>query len=137
VAAVVVPYVALGGGSLEPTPVADPCVTRESPDSGELERVALSALDGAACELGTSREELVLGLRDEKAWDAFTADRHIARADAERAVQDGLQRAIAAAVAAGDIPDLAGSLIAGAVKSLQPWRILQTLERFRAFLPEG
>ena len=29
VAAVVVPYVALGGGSYEPTPVADPCIRRE------------------------------------------------------------------------------------------------------------
>ena len=56
VAAVVVPYVALGGGSYEPTPVADPCVKREWRDPGDLqavlEQVALSALDGAACELG-------------------------------------------------------------------------------------
>ena len=28
VAAVVVPYLALGGGRFEPTPVADPCETR-------------------------------------------------------------------------------------------------------------
>ena len=39
-----------------------------------LEQVALSALDGAACELGTSREELVLALRDEKSLDAFAAE---------------------------------------------------------------
>ena len=52
VAAVVVPYVALGGGSYEPTPVADPCIRREWRDPGDLqavlEQVALSALDGAA-----------------------------------------------------------------------------------------
>jgi hypothetical protein len=52
VAAVVVPYAALGGGSYEPTPVADPCVKREWRKPGDLqavlEQVALSALDGAA-----------------------------------------------------------------------------------------
>ena len=78
VAAVVVPYVALGGGSYEPTPVADPCVKREWRDPGDLqavlEQVVLSAIDGAACELGTSREELVLALRDEQALDAFAAE---------------------------------------------------------------
>ena len=31
VAAVVVPYLALGGGSFEPTPVADACAAREQP----------------------------------------------------------------------------------------------------------
>ena len=61
VAAVVVPYLALGGASFEPTPVADPCLKRDRPDPGDLEavleQVVLSALDGAACELGVSREE--------------------------------------------------------------------------------
>ena len=56
VAAVVVPYLALGGGRFEPTPVADPCEAREQPEAdglGEtIERIALSAVDGVACELG-------------------------------------------------------------------------------------
>ena len=121
-AAVVVPYVALGGGSLEPTRVADPCVQREWRDTGELqavvEHVALSALDGAACELGTSREELVLAVRDEKSLDAFAAEHRIARADAERALQASLDRSIAEAVRAGDLPALAAALVASSVKSL-------------------
>ena len=133
VAAVVVPYVALGGGSYEPTPVADPCLKREWRDPGDLqavlEQVALSGLDGAACELGTSREELVLALRDEKSLDAFAAEHQIARADAARALQDGLARSIAEATAAGDLPGFVASLIARTVKSLPPWRILETLER--------
>ena len=140
VAAVVVPYVALGGGSYEPTPVADPCVKREWRDPGDLqavlEQVVLSAIDGAACELGTSREELVLALRDEQALDAFAAEHDIVRADAERAVQDGLERAVAEAQAAGDLPGFVASLIARTVKALPPWLILETLERLRGFLPE-
>ncbi|MEX2613552.1 MAG: hypothetical protein WD380_08230, partial [Gaiellaceae bacterium] len=75
VAAVLVPYLALGGASYEPTPVADPCVVRDWRDprgvQTVLEQVALSALDGAACELGVSREDLVLAVRDEASLDAF------------------------------------------------------------------
>ncbi len=140
VAAVVVPYVALGGGSFEPTRVADPCLKREWRDPGDLqavlEQVALAALNGAACELGTSREELVLALRDEKSLDAFAAEHHIVRADAARALQNGIQRAIAVAETAGDLSEFAASVIARTVKALPPWLILETLERLRGFLPE-
>jgi hypothetical protein len=139
VAAVVIPYVALGGGSYEPTPVADPCLKREWRDPGGLqavlEQVALSGLDGAACKLGTSREELVLALRDEKSLNAFAAEHHLARADAERALQDGIERAVAEAEAAGDLPSLAASLIVRTLKSIPPWLILETMERLRAFVP--
>ena len=140
VAAVVVPYVALGGGAYEPTPVADPCVRREWRDPGDLqavlEQVVLWGIDGAACALGASREELVLALRDEKSLDAFAAEHHIARTDAERALQAGLERTIHEAEAAGDLPGFAALLIARTVESLPPWRILETLARLRAFFPE-
>jgi hypothetical protein len=139
VAAVVVPYVALGGGSYEPTPVADPCVRREWRDPGDLqavlEQVALSAIDGAACDLGTSREELVLALRDEKSLDAFAAEHHITRAHAERSLDDGLERAVAEAKAAGDLSGFLASLIARTVDAVPPWLLLETLERVRGFLP--
>ena len=139
VAAVVVPYAALGGGSYKPTPVADPCVKREWRSPGGLqavlEQVALSALDGAACELGTSREELVLALRDEKSLDAFAAEHDITRARAERAVQDGLERSVAEATAAGDLSGFVASVIARTIKAVPPWLILETLERVRGFLP--
>jgi hypothetical protein len=139
VVAVVVPYVALGGGSYEPTPVADPCLKREWRDPGDLqavlEQVALSALDGAACELGSSREDLVLALRDEKSLDAFAAEHDVNRTDAEQALQDGLRRAIEEAEAAGALPGFVASLIARAVKAVPPWLILETLERVRGLVP--
>ncbi|MBA3400470.1 MAG: hypothetical protein H0U05_00635, partial [Actinobacteria bacterium] len=73
VAAVLVPYLALGGASFEPTPVADPCVTREwrDPDDPQavLEQIVLSTLDGAACELGVTREDLVIAVKDEASLD--------------------------------------------------------------------
>jgi hypothetical protein len=139
VAAVLVPYLALGGASFEPTPVADPCVTREWRDPGGLsevlEQVALSALDGAACELGVSREDLVLAVRDEEALDAFAEEHGISRADAEQAVRDGLERAVDDAEEAGALPGFLASLAREAADAVPPWLLLEALERLGSFLP--
>jgi len=139
VAAVVVPYLALGGGSYAPAAVADPCVTRDWRDPGGLEEVleqlVLSALDGAACELGVSREDLVLAVRSEQSLEAFAAERGLTREDAERAVRDGLERSIADAEEAGALPGLFADLARRATESIPPWLWLETLERLRAFLP--
>jgi hypothetical protein len=138
VAAVVVPYLALGGTSFEPTPVADPCVRREWRDPGDLqavlEQIVLSAFDGAACELGVSREELVLAMRDEASLDAFAAEHGLSREDAERLVEEGLERAIADAEEADALPAFVASLIRRAVDTLPPWLLLETLERFGGLL---
>jgi hypothetical protein len=139
VALVLAPYLALGGSSFEPTPVADPCVTREWRDPGGLqevlEQVALSALDGAACELGVSREDLVLAVRDEESLDAFAEERGLSRADAERAVQDGLERSIDDAEEAGALPGFLASLARRAVDTVPPWLLLETLESLGGLLP--
>jgi hypothetical protein len=136
---VVVPYIALGGASFEPTPVGDPCVAREWRDPGGvqevLEQVALSALDGAACDLGVTREDLVLAVRDEEALDAFAAEHGITRADAERAVHDGLERAIDDAEDAGALPGVLASLARSAADAVPPWLLLETLERVGSLLP--
>jgi hypothetical protein len=58
---------------LEPEPVriADPCRHRDLPNiggvDGALQRVALVALDRAACRYGSSREQLALALVDDSA----------------------------------------------------------------------
>ena len=139
VAAVLVPYLALGGASYEPTPVADPCVMREWRDPGDLEavleQVVLSALDGVACALGVSREELVLGLRDEAALDAFAAEHGLSRADAERAVREGLSRAVDEAEEAGALSGFVVSLVSRAVETLPPWLVLEALESLGSLLP--
>ena len=139
VAAVIVPYLALGGGSYAPTPVADPCVRREWRDPGGLqavlEQVVLSGLDGAACDLGVSREELVLALADEASVDKFAAEHGITRADAERAVDEGIDRAIADAEQADALPDFVGSLLRRFLDAVPPWLVLDTLENLRGVLP--
>lgn len=135
VAVVLVPYLALGGASYEPTPVADPCDVREWRDPGDLqevlEQVVLSALDGAACELGVSREDLVLAVRDEASLDTFAEENGISRADAERAVADGLLRAVADAEEAGAIGRILATFMRRAVETVPPWLVLETLEGLR------
>lgn len=139
VAAVALPYLALGGGSYEPTPVADPCAPRELPQPDDLqttlELVVLSALDGAACELEVSREELVLALEDEESLDAFAAEQGLSRADAERAVEEGLDRALEDAEQAGAFSGLGGSLLRRALEEAPAWLLLDALEGLRLVLP--
>jgi hypothetical protein len=139
VAAVIVPYLALGGGSFEPARVADPCVTREWRDPGgleeTLEQIVLSAFDGAACDLGVSREELVLAVRDEDALDAFAEEHGIDREDAERAVEEGLLRAVEDAEEADAISGGFASIARRAIETVPPWLVLDLLDTFTAFLP--
>ena len=139
VATVIVPYLALGGGSFEPTPVADPCAPRERPEAeglGEtIERIALTAVDRVACRLGVSREELVLALRSEDAFDRFARETGIDRDEAERAIQDGLVEAVDEAEQDGTLPGLVAPLVRRAAESVPPWLILETLERLGSFLP--
>lgn len=139
VAAVLLPYLALGGASFEPTPVADPCQTRDWRDPGDvdevLEQIVLSALDGAACVLGVSREDLVLAVRSEESLDAFADENGISRAEAEQAVRDGLLRAVEDAEAAGAIGGIVASLARRTVESVPPWLVIETLEGLSRFLP--
>jgi hypothetical protein len=139
VAAVIVPYVALGGGSFEPTPVADPCAPRAYPEAeglGEtIERIALTAVDRVACRLEVSREELVLALRSEDAFDRFTRENGIERTEAEQAIHDGLVQAVDQAEQDGTLPGLIAPLVREAAESVPPWLLLGTLERLGDFLP--
>jgi hypothetical protein len=139
VAAVVVPYLALGGGRFEPAPVADPCQTRERPDAEglaeSLERIALVGVDGVACELGVSREELVLALRNEEALTAFSEEQGLDRDELEQAITDGLVRAVDDAEEAGSLPGFVAPLVRRAAESVPPWLILEALESLGGLLP--
>jgi hypothetical protein len=103
-------YLAAGGSGYEPTPTADPCMAREwrSPEGIEesAQQFALSALDGAACELGAVREELAVALISEDSRAEFAAQRGISDAELETAVRSGLARGIDDAEAAGALSPL-------------------------------
>ncbi len=56
-------------------PIQDPCKDRQLPDTGgitgSLQDISLSALDRAACSFGSSREELLLALFDDRLQHKF------------------------------------------------------------------
>jgi MFS family permease len=91
--------------------IADPCRKDPDPYPGDgndaaLQRVALSTLNGAACEVGMSREEFIMGLDGKSRFGgrALTED------DIEPALRSGLRRAIDDAEKRDDLP---GSLAMG------------------------
>jgi len=108
-------YVLLGGGDYEPSRVADPCRPRPfrvtQAIGGLTERLALSALDGAACDLRVSREQLVLALGDRR----LPGDPSPTRRDA--ALRSGLRRALDEAQRAGRIGGIAAFVLRQAIEA--------------------
>jgi hypothetical protein len=115
-------YLAFGGGSYEPTAVADPCEPRPWRDPEGIDEAAeqftLSALDGAACELQVSRERLSLALATPEAREAFADEYGLTDEQIEDAVRAGLERAIDDAEAAGALPPLAAGPLRELVASV-------------------
>ena len=138
IALVLVPYLALGGATYEPAAVADPCAARaeREPDglSEVLERIVLSALDSTACELGVSREELVLAVRSENTLEAFADEHGLSQDDIEEAVQDGLVSGVDDAEEDGSLPGPVASLARSAVGSVPVWLLLDALDRIEDLL---
>ncbi|HKB20465.1 MAG TPA: hypothetical protein VKC65_05570 [Gaiellaceae bacterium] len=128
-------YLALGGASYAPAKVADPCVQRSwrGPKGFEAvaEQIVLSALDGAACQLHVSREDMVLALASQDRRDEFIRDHHITNAELESLVRNGLKRSIDDAQNAGALnPTLAG-ILRGVVGNLPIDELLDLLQRLR------
>jgi hypothetical protein len=110
--------VELAKGALnEPSPkIANPCRPRSGGPNGGIDatvqRVVLDGLDGAACRLHTTREELVLslggsGLGVHRHWDKHTI---------EVALRAGMMRSVNEAVRRGDIPGFLAPLVRGFVR---------------------
>lgn len=107
-------YLAFGGAAYDPAEVADPCESREVTLLQErdlFETIALSGLDGAACELGVEREALALALTDEEATAAFAEEYGIGPDEIESAVRAGLARAVDDAAAAGRVDGIEESIL--------------------------
>jgi hypothetical protein len=67
--------IAYGRSTRETVKIADPCQDRDLPDvggiTGALQNASLEALDRAACRFGSSREELLLALFDDRLQKKF------------------------------------------------------------------
>jgi hypothetical protein len=85
--------------------VTDPCTAPPDPFPGggfdaAAQRFVLSGLNGAACELGVSREELVLSLDSRSGFNQVQWDRDTI----EDALRSGVKRSIADADARDTLP---------------------------------
>jgi hypothetical protein len=100
-------YLALGGGSYSPSNVRNPCAERSWRDPGGFEavaqQIALSALDGAACHFGVSRETLTIALATSSSRATFARQHHVDNGELENAVRRGLERSVSDAQRAGAI----------------------------------
>jgi hypothetical protein len=135
--ALVVAFLALGGASYAPAQVADPCATRDwrDPEGVEevAEQIALSGLDGAACELGVSREEMVLALANSESRERFAQEHGITNERLEQLVRDGLLRAVDDAEQAGALNPTIADLLRGIARNVPVDELLNLLERLPGF----
>lgn len=97
---------------------ADPCTATADPYSGDgldatLQRIALGALNGAACDLGVSRERLVLSLADVPGIGSVPLD----RGDIESALEAGLVRSIDDADERDSLPGWVASVLRFAARN--------------------
>jgi hypothetical protein len=131
--ALVVVYLALGGASYAPAKVADPCAPRDwrEPSGVEevAEQIALSGLDGAACELHVSREEMVLALANQESRDRFAREHGISHQRLEELVRTGLLRAIDDAERADALNPTLADLLRGIARRVPVDELLDLLER--------
>lgn len=115
-------FAAAGGSSYTPVEVQDPCEQREWRDPGSIEEIAeqfsLSALDGAACELGVSRETLARALATPQSRERFSERYGIEDPELARAIRAGLLRAVDDAERAGALSSLIADPLRSTVRDI-------------------
>ncbi len=124
-------YLALGGATYKPLDVEDPCDPRPEPAASQdqlLQRVVLSALDGAACQLQVPREDLAIALADDPSRAEFAARYGISEDEVDSAVRAGLSRAVDDAQDRGEISSFEASLLGEAVDHVPVGTVIDALQ---------
>lgn len=129
-------YLAAGGSSYTPEQVRDPCEHRPWSNPEGLAEIAnqftSSALDGAACQLGVSREALAQALATPEARERFSERYGIDDEKLARAIRAGLLRAVDDAEEAGALsPFLAGPL-RGTIEEIPLDRAIELINNARS-----
>lgn len=132
-------YLGLGGASYAPAKVADPCAPRDWTEPDSLQEVGnqivLSVLDGAACELGVSREEMVLAFESETTLERFGREHGVTENELEQLARAGLERAIADAEQAGALTPRLAKLIRDIAENIPPGLLVDLLDRAPGLIP--
>jgi hypothetical protein len=131
--ALVLVYLALGGASYAPAKPTDPCATRDWREPHGLQAVAeqivLSGIDGAACRLGTSREDVVLAFGSRGSLERFAREHDVTPEGLERLVRAGIDRAIDDAVEANALDPSVARLIRGVASRIPVGDVIDLLDR--------
>jgi hypothetical protein len=134
----VLAYLAAGGSSYAPAKTQDPCRDRPWRDPEGLQQIAeqfsLSALDGAACELGVSRETLARALATPESRERFTERYGIGDAELARAIRAGLLRAIDDAERAGVLNPLLAAPLRATVRQIPVDQAIELIQDARSLL---
>jgi hypothetical protein len=132
-AALVITYLALGGASYAPATVADPCAPRDWQEPEGVQEVAqlivLSGLDGAACELGVSREDVVLAFESRETLETFAREHGLTEDELEELVRSSLLRGIDDAEEMDALNPTIADLLRGIVRRLPVSEVLDLLDR--------
>ena len=113
-------YALAGGTDYKPDAAPDPCAPYHWPHgvSGATAitaQVGLSALGGAACDLGVSREELTLAFADQGRLDAFEKKHGFSKGRVNEAARAGLNRAVDEGEQAGAFNSVEAFLLHAAI----------------------
>jgi hypothetical protein len=131
-------YLAAGGSSYEPEKVQDPCKPREWSNPQNLGQIANqftnSALDGAACQLGVSREALARALATPEGRKRFTERYGIDDEKLARAIRAGLVRAVDDAEAAGALSPLLAVPLRETVQRIPLAQAIEIVNDAQSFL---
>lgn len=132
-ASLVVVYLALGGASYAPAQVADPCAPRDWRDPEGVQEVVqqtvLSGLDGAACELGVSREDIVLAFASRDSLERFAREHELSNAELEELIRSSLVRAVDDAERADALNPTVADLLRGVARRIPVVELLELIDR--------
>jgi hypothetical protein len=131
-------YLAAGGSSYAPAKTQDPCKPRPWRNPEGLQQIAdqfsLSALDGAACRLGVSRETLAQALASPEAREQFSKRYGIDDAELAKAIRAGLLRAVDDAERAGALSPLIAAPLRETLRSIPLDEAIELIRNARALL---
>jgi len=134
-------YLAAGGSSYEPEKVQDPCQPRPWSDPQTLGQIAnqftISALDGAACQLGVTRETLALALTTPERRERFEKRYGIDDEKLARAIRAGLVRAVDDAEEAGALSPLIAVPLRQTVQRIPLDQAIEIINDAQGFLGDA
>lgn len=131
-------YLAAGGSSYEPEKVRNPCEPRpwSNPQSlGEIaNQFSISALDGAACQLGVSRETLARALASPAARKRFAEKYGIDDEKLAKAIRAGLLRAVDDAEEAGALSPILAAPLRATLKNIPLDQAIELVNNAKSLL---